>query len=142
MIELGMVRRMATRGLFVSPLVVLVLALVGASVADDPVLWGISAAAGMGLSVANLYLAGRIIGGIAESNPQLLLVGALSAMFLGLGVLTGVALVLRALDIVYFPVTGLVLLGTHLALVLWEAAGPRDRLDGTPLRRHAANVRS
>ena len=48
---------------------------------------------------------------------------ALATFMLGLLVLTGIALALRGVTSVYFPVTGLVLIGSHLLVVLWEAAG-------------------
>jgi hypothetical protein len=53
----------------------------------------------------------------------LLFPAAMVALTLGLAVLTGLAFALRALDLVYFPVTGLTLVGSHLLLVLWEGAG-------------------
>jgi hypothetical protein len=47
---------------------------------------------------------------------------------LGLLLLTGIALLLRTTDTVYFPVTGFVLIGSHLLVVLWEAAGNHNRV--------------
>jgi len=44
------------------------------------------------------------------------------AFMLGLAVLVAIAFGLEALDFVTFKITGLVLIGTHLGLVLWEAA--------------------
>jgi hypothetical protein len=124
-IELQMVRRMALRGLLISPLVIAALAAFGG------VRYGISAAAGLAMTLLNLWLSGRIIGGVAEKNPELLLPAGLATFTLGLLLLTGIALGLRATDLVYFPVTGLVLVGSHLLLVLWEAAGAYGHLDRT-----------
>ncbi len=117
MIEVQMVRRMTKRALILAPIVVAVLALFGSST------WALSAAVGVAMTLGNLWLAARIIGGVAEHNPQLLLPAALAAFALGLAALVGVSLALRGADLIYFPVTGFVLIGTHFVLVLWEAAG-------------------
>jgi hypothetical protein len=122
-IELEMVRRMAQRGLLISPVVIAVLAAFGG------VRYGVSAAAGLAMTLLNLWLSGRIIGGVAEKNPELLLPAGLATFTLGLLLLTGIALGLRAADLVYFPVTGLVLVGSHLLLVLWEATGAYEHAD-------------
>lgn len=112
-----MVRRMVRRGLLVAPLVVVVLTAFGG------LRYGVSAAAGLAMTLLNLWLSARIIGGVAEHNPDLLLPAGLATFTLGLVLLTVISLGLRAADLVYFPVTGLVLIGSHLLLVLWEAAG-------------------
>jgi ATP synthase protein I len=122
-IELAMVRRMTKRGLLLAPLLVVSLALVGGAE------YAISGAAGIALTLVNLWIAARIIGGVAESSPQLLMPAALGAFALGLMVLTGIALVLESLRVVFFPVTGLVLVGSHLLLVLWEAAGAYNKIE-------------
>ena len=127
LIETRMVARMIRRGLLVSPLIVALLWLWGGAE------YGLSAAIGIAMTLANLWLAGRIIGAVAERNPQLLLVAAMGAFVLGLAALTVVAVALRSLDSVVFPVTGLVLIGMHLGLVLWEAAGAYE----TPISRGA-----
>ena len=121
MIELGMVRRMARRALFLSPVVIAVVALVAAIRGEDPLEWGVSAAVGLALTLGNLWLAARIIGGVAENNPTLLLPAAMISFMLGLALLTAAAFALKATDFIYFPVTGLTLIGAHLVLVLWEA---------------------
>ena len=123
MIELQMVRRMAVRGLLIAPLVIAALGAFGG------IRYGVSAAAGLAMTIGNLWLSGRIIGGVAERNPALLLPAGLATFTLGLLLLTGVALALRAADLVYFPVTGIVLVGSHLLLVLWEAAGAYEHSD-------------
>ena len=117
-----MVRRMAVRAMFLAPVLALVLFLVG----DWE--WAFSGLAGMAMTLGNLWLSARILGGVAERTPQLLLPAGLAAFMLGLFLLTMVALGLQALDLVYFPVTGLTLIGCHLLLVLWEAAGAYDAI--------------
>jgi len=118
-----MVRRMATRALWIAPIVIGATSIFGGS------RYGISAAAGLAMTVGNLLFAGRIIGGVAERTPQLLLPVGLAAFALGLLLLTAVMFALQAIDIVYIPVTGFVLIGSHLLLVLWEAAGTYGRID-------------
>lgn len=117
MIELQMVRRMMIRALWLAPVVVLTLWIFGSP------LWALSGAIGLALTLANLWLAAKIIGGVAEKTPQLLLPAALATLALGLLLLSGAAFALKAADLVYFPVTGIVLVGSHLLLVLWEASG-------------------
>ncbi|MCA1707075.1 MAG: hypothetical protein LC808_28945 [Actinobacteria bacterium] len=85
--------------------------------------FGVSAAVGIGMALINLGLAGRVIGGVAENRPQLLLAGAMIAFTLGLALLTGIGLALQATGFVTFKITGVALVVTHLGLVLWEAAG-------------------
>lgn len=114
---------MAKRALLIAPFVVAAL-----WIGHSP-RWGISAAAGIAMTVGNLYLAARVIGGVAENAPRLLMPAAIATLMLGLVVLTGVALALRATDSVYFPVTGLVLITSHLGLVLWEASGAYSKVE-------------
>ena len=116
MIELGMVRRMVRRGLLAAPLLVLGLWLWGGYEA------ALSGGLGIGIALFNLWLTARVIGGVADTSPQLLLVAALVAFGLSLGLLAGIAFGLRSIDAVSFPVAGLTLIATHLGLVLWEAA--------------------
>ena len=117
MIELQMVRRMAIKAALLAPAVIAALWIAGGAE------WGLSAAIGMAMAVFNLYLSGRIIGGVAERTPRLLLPVAMATFVLGLMLLTLIALALRATDAVFFPVTGFTLIGCHLLVVLWEAAG-------------------
>ena len=111
-----MVHRMLKRGIVVAPLVIAALWIWQGS---D---FGLSVAVGVGMALANLWLAGRVIGGVAENRPQLLLAGAMVAFTLGLALLTAVALLLQAADLVTFKITGVALIVSHLGLVLWEAA--------------------
>jgi len=112
-----MVRRMVVRGLYVAPFLIAALWIFNGAT------WALSGGIGLAMTLGNLLLAARIIGGIADRNPRLLLAGAMVAFSLGLAVLTGIAFALRALDFGYFPVTGFTLIGAHMVLVLWEAAG-------------------
>jgi hypothetical protein len=123
LIELRMVHRMIRRGLVLAPVLAAGLWLFGS------LEWAVSGLVGVAMTLGNLWLAARIIGGVAERAPQLLLPAALASFFLGLVALTGVALALRAADTVYFPVTGFVLIGSHLGLVLWEAAGAYEKIE-------------
>lgn len=117
MVEVQMVRRMFSRSLYVAPVLIAGLWLLQGS------LWAVSGAAGIAMTLLNLFIAGRIIGSVAENTPRLLLPAAMVALTLGLAVLTGIAFALKASDLVHFPVTGITLVGTHLLLVLWEGAG-------------------
>ena len=134
MIELQMVKRMTLRALAVAPVVVGALWIWGGS------RYGLSAVIGIAMTILNLWLSGRIIGGVAEKSPQLLMPAALATFMLGLFVLTAIALALRGAEVVYFPVTGFVLIGSHLLVVLWEAAGSYKTPDARPST--AMNVRS
>jgi hypothetical protein len=115
-IEIQMVRRMAIRAIPLGIVTSVVLGIIGG------LDWGLSAAVGVAMTIGNLLFAAIVIGRVAESSPQLLILAAMVAFTLGLAILTGVAIGLRAADLVYFPVTGFVLVGSHLVLVLWEAA--------------------
>lgn len=111
-----MVHRMIRRGLITSPLIVVALGIAGGPA------WGISAAIGIALTLGNLWLAGRIIGGVAENAPHMLLPAGLAAFIGGLIVLAAVAVGLKQIDYLSFAVTGITLVVLHLALVTWEAA--------------------
>ena len=111
-----MVHRMLRRGALVAPFVVAILWIWQGADA------GLSVAVGIAMALANLWLSGRVIGGVAENRPQLLIAGAMAAFTLGLAFLTGIALLLEANDVVTFKITGISLVVTHLGLVLWEAA--------------------
>lgn len=130
-----MVRRMTVRALFLTPVLVAIMWLI-----DGPK-WGFSAFAGVAMTLGNLWLSARILGGVAERAPKMLLPAGLATFMLGLFLLTMVALGLQALDLVYFPVSGFTLIGAHLGLVLWEAAGAYDK-DKTTKPLSAADTRS
>ena len=111
-----MVARMVKRGLLAAPVLIAALWALGGPG------WAISGAIGLAMTVGNLWLSARIIGGVAETNPKLLLPAGMIAFMLGLGVLTAIAFALQAVELVTFKVTGLTLIASHFVLVLWEAA--------------------
>ena len=111
-----MVSRIVKRGLLVAPVLIAALWIFGGP------RWALSGGIGLAMTLLNLWLSARIIGGVAERNPRLLLAAGMIAFTLGLAVLTALAFGLQALDLVTFEVTGFTLIGSHLVLVLWEAA--------------------
>ena len=115
MIEMQMVVRMAKRAMFLTPILVVALWILGGPV------WALSGAVGVAMTLANLWAAARIIGGVADNNPTLLLVAAMVAFTLGLALLGAIAFGLQALEIVDFPVVGFTLMATHMVLVISEA---------------------
>ena len=114
-----MVRRMIARGLYLAPVLIAALWLVGGTH------YAVSAAAGLGLTLINLAFAAAVIGKVAETAPRMLLVGAMVAFTIGLAIITGISFVLKTTGAVFFPVTGFTLIGSHLLLVLWEAVAGR-----------------
>lgn len=112
-----MTRRITKRALVLAPVLLVALFLW-----NGPA-WAFSGFVGFAMSLGNLWLAAWIIGGVAENNPKLLLPVGMATFALGLLLLTGIAFALQMFDVVVFPVTGFVLIGSHLVLVLWEAAG-------------------
>lgn len=125
-----MVRRMARRGALLAPIVIASLWLWNGSS------YALSGAVGFALTLLNLFMAARIIGTVAEKAPMMLLPVAMMTFVLGLAIVTGVSLVLRNIDAIEFPVTGFTLIGSHLGLVLWEAAGAYKHVEtpGTPVK--------
>lgn len=111
-----MVSRIVKRGLLVAPVLITALWIFGGP------RWVLSGVIGLAMTLFNLWLSARIIGGIAERNPKLLLAAGMIAFTIGLAVLTALAFGLQTLDLVTFEVTGFTLIGSHLVLVLWEAA--------------------
>jgi hypothetical protein len=136
LIEAQMVRRMAVRGLILAPF-----AIVGLGIAGGW-LWAASAAVGIAMTVGNLWLSGRLIGTVAESSPHMLLPMGLVTFTVGLLLLTLVSLGLKAAGAIYFPVTGFVLIGTHLLLVLTEAGIAYKKIETSPNSSNAINARS
>ncbi len=116
MIELAIVKRMIRRGVILAPIVIAALFAAGGME------WGLSAAIGMAFAILNIWVMARLIGGMAENRPELLTVAGFAAFILGLALLAVVAVVIKRIESLYFPVTGLVLIGAHLVLVTWEAA--------------------
>lgn len=136
MIELAIVKRMIRRGLILTPLVVAALGGFGG------VEWALSAAIGMAFALGNLWLAARLIGGMAENRPQLIATAGFAAFILSLALLIVAALVIKRIESLDFPVTGLVLIGAHLVLVTWEAANAFLKLPGESESNAVAEVRT
>ncbi len=131
-----MVYGMAKRGLLLAPFVI------GALWIAGDARWAISGAAGIAMTLLNLYLAAQIIGRVAESNPKLLIPAGMVSLMLGLALLTAIALVLRATDAVDFPVTGFTLIGAHFVVVLWEGLSAKGRSSIVATSSEVARVRS
>ena len=117
MIELSMVKRMTVRAAFLAPILLLGLYFLG------DLEYVVSGLVGLAMTLGNLWLAARLIGGVAENKPELLMPVGMATFALGLILLTVISYVLDRADVIYFPVSGFVLIGSHLVLVLWEAAG-------------------
>jgi hypothetical protein len=122
LIELQMARRMITRGLVIAP------AVVGGLWFWEGGDYAAAGAIGMAMTLGNLGLSAWIIGGVADRTPQLLVPVALATFALGLLILTGMAFMLESVGI-EFKIAGLVLIGSHLGLVLWEAAGAYSKVE-------------
>ena len=123
MIELALVRRMARRGMVASPVVVAALWLAGGP------RQAAAAAVGIALALLNLWIAARVIGGISENRPELLLVAAFAAFAAGLALVIVAGVVLNRLDVIPFETVGLTFVGAHLTLAVWEAADAFLRID-------------
>lgn len=131
-----MVKRMIRRGLLLAPVVIAALAVAGG------LEWGLSAAIGLAFTIGNLWLMGRLLGGMAENRPELLTMAGFAAFILSLALLAVVAVVIKEIESLYFPVTGLVLIGAHLTLVTWEAADAFLKLPKTNSGTDAVAKRS
>ena len=123
-----MVKRMIVRGLYLAPVLVLALWLWNGSE------YAFSGAVGLALTLLNLFIAAQLIGYVAENSPRLLLPAAMVAFTLGLAVVTGISFVLKSSGAIFFPVTGFTLIGTHLIVVIWEAATGSKSRSSTPLQ--------
>lgn len=112
-----MVLRMLKRGLFLAPLLALALYLAGGFE------WAASGLIGLALTMGNLWFAGRVLGGVAENNPQALMGAAFAVLGIGLIGLSAAAIGLKQIDQINFPVTGITLVLSHIVLVTGEAFG-------------------
>jgi uncharacterized membrane protein len=112
-----MVQRMTRRGALLTPLVVLASFLLGDHMT------ALAAAIGMALALLNLLIAGRVLGGIAENAPHLLVPAAMATLFVGLVLVIASGVVINRIESLSYAVTGLVMVGAHMTLVIWEAAG-------------------
>lgn len=112
-----MVQRMVRRGALLAPFVVAFFLLVAGP--DGAA----ASAIGVTLALVNLWASGRVIGGVAENATHLLLPAAMMMLIFSLVLVTIAGAVLTRTDVLDFTITGLVFLGLHLTLVVWEAAG-------------------
>lgn len=112
-----MVQRMVKRGALVAPFVVAFFLL-----SAGP-LGAAASAIGVALALGNLWASGRVIGGVAENATHLLLPAAMMMLIFSLVLVTIAGAVITRTDVLDFTITGLVFLGLHLTLVMWEAAG-------------------
>jgi hypothetical protein len=95
---------------------------------------------GLAMTLGNLWLSAALIGGVAERSPHLLLPVGLATFALGLILLTVIAWLLQRVDVINFPVTGVVLIASHLGLVLWDAAGAYESSNGKASQSPGANA--
>lgn len=112
-----MVQRMVRRGALLAPFVVAFFLLVAGP--DGAA----ASAIGVTLALVNLWASGRVIGGVAENATHLLLPAAMMMLIFSLVLVTIAGAVMTRTDVLDFTITGLVFLGLHLTLVVWEAAG-------------------
>ena len=112
-----MVQRMVKRGFLLGPFVVAFVFLVAGP--DGAA----AAAIGVGLALLNLWASGRVIGGVAENAIHLLLPAAMMMLIFSLILVSIAGVVMTRTGVLDFTITGLVFLGMHLTLVVWEAAG-------------------
>ena len=103
------------RGLMVSPVVVLAAGLIrgwdGAA----------SAAIAIGIVIVNFLAAAAIMDRAARSGPTALGAAALGGYIVRLGVILVALVLLRRVSWIDMPTLGIVLVGTHIGLLTWEA---------------------
>jgi hypothetical protein len=103
------------RGLMVAPLVVLAAGLIrgwdGAA----------SAAIAIGIVIVNFLAAAAIMDRAAKSGPTALGAAALGGYIVRLGVILVALVLLRHVSWIDMPTLGIVLVGTHIGLLTWEA---------------------
>lgn len=112
-----MVQRMVKRGFILVPFVVAFFFLVAGP--DGAA----ASAVGAGLALFNLWASGRVIGGVAENATHLLLPAAMMMLIFSLILVSIAGVVITRTEVFDFAITGLVFIGMHLTLVVWEAAG-------------------
>ena len=101
-------------GLLIAPAIILVCGLLrGWSGAA-------SAAVAIGIVIVNFLAAAAIMTRAARSGPTAVGAAALGGYILRLGVIVVALLVLRNQPWVDLPLLGIVLVGTHLGLLMWE----------------------
>ena len=125
-IELEMMGNMVRRGLWLAPGVALIAAVFGG-------LEGfLAAVVGLALTIVNLWFGGRVLGGLAENRPDLLLAGVVLVLLIAFAATIGALVALKQVDFIAFPLTAIIFAGSHLILVTWEAADRFLKPEPTP----------
>jgi hypothetical protein len=103
------------RGLMVSPIIVIAAGLIqgwdGAA----------SAAIAIGIVIVNFLAAASIMDRAAKAGPTALGAAALGGYIVRLGVILVALVLLRHVSWIDMPTLGIVLVGTHIGLLTWEA---------------------
>lgn len=129
-VEFEMMGHMVRRGLWLTPVIVLLSAVIGGLDAF------LAAVLGLALTIVNLWFGGRVLGGLAEKRPDLLLAGVVLVLLVAFGATIGALSVLKQVDFIAFPMTAIIFAGSHLILVTWEAAERFLRPEPTPSKKH------
>jgi len=129
-VEFEMMGNMVRRGLWLTPGVALIGAVIGG-------LEGFLAAiVGLALTIVNLWFGGRVLGGLAENRPDLLLAGVVLVLLIAFAATIGALVALKQVDFIAFPLTAIIFAGSHLILVTWEAADRFLKPEPTPSKKH------
>jgi hypothetical protein len=129
-VEFELMRHMIRRGLWLTPVVALICAAIGGLEAF------LAAVLGLALTIANLWFGGRVLGGLAENRPDLLLPGVIVVLAVAFGATIGALTALKQVDFIAFPMTAIIFAGSHLTLVTWEAAERFLKPQRTPREKH------
>ena len=121
---------MVRRGLWLTPVVALIAVVIGGLEALPGAILGI------GLAIANLWFGGRVLGGLAENRPDLLLPGVIVVLAVAFGATIGALTALKQVDFIAFPMTAIIFAGSHFTLVTWEAAERFLKPQRTPREKH------
>ncbi len=129
-VELEMMGNMVRRGLWLTPGVALIAAVFGG-------LEGfLAAVVGLALTIVNLWFGGRVLGGLAENRPDLLLAGVVLVLLIAFAATIGALVALKQVDFIAFPLTAIIFAGSHLILVTWEAADRFLKPEPMPSKKH------
>jgi hypothetical protein len=129
-VELEMMGHMVRRGLWLSPGVALIAGVLGG-------LEGfLAAVVGLALTIVNLWFGGRVLGGLAENRPDLLLAGVVLVLVIAFAATIGALVALKQVDFIAFPLTAIIFAGSHLILVTWEAADKFLKPEPTLSKKH------
>jgi hypothetical protein len=128
-VEFEMMGHMVRRGLWLTPGVALIAAVMGG-------LEGfLAAVVGLALTIVNLWFGGRVLGGLAENRPDLLLAGVVLVLLIAFAATIGALVALKQVDFIAFPLTAIIFAGSHLTLVTWEAADRFLKPEPTPSKK-------